>query len=97
MFRRIQHVHFVGIGGIGMSGIAEVLINLGFRVSGSDLKRSAVTDRLAKMGVEVFEGHTADNVGQPHVVVRSTAVRDDNPEIIQAERRSIPVIALNRQ
>ena len=76
-----------------MSGIAEVLINLGFRVSGSDLKRSAVTDRLQKMGVEFFEGHTGENVGQPHVVVRSTAVRDDNPEIVQAQRRSIPVIA----
>ena len=76
-----------------MSGIAEVLINLGFRVSGSDLKRSAVTDRLQRLGVEFFEGHSGDNVGQPHVVVRSTAVRDDNPEIIQAQRRSIPVIA----
>src|SRR5919202_2698339 len=92
MFRRIQHVHFVGIGGIGMSGIAEVLINLGFRVSGSDLKRSNVTDRLQHMGVEIFEGHAAENVGHPHVVVRSTAVRDDNPEIIEAHRRSIPVI-----
>src|ERR1051325_9670465 len=92
MFRRIQHVHFVGIGGIGMSGIAEVLVNLGFRVSGSDLKRSNVTDRLQHMGVEIFEGHAAENVGQPHVVVRSTAVRDDNPEIIEANRRSIPVI-----
>ena len=76
-----------------MSGIAEVLINLGFRVSGSDLRRSAVTDRLQRLGVEVFEGHNSENVGQPHVVVRSTAVRDDNPEIIQAQRRSIPVIA----
>src|SRR5829696_4828759 len=92
MFRRIQHVHFVGIGGIGMSGIAEVLVNLGFRVSGSDLKRSNVTDRLQQMGVEIFEGHAADNVGHPHVVVRSTAVRDDNPEITEANRRSIPVI-----
>ncbi|HEU4837686.1 MAG TPA: Mur ligase domain-containing protein, partial [Pyrinomonadaceae bacterium] len=92
MFRRIQHVHFVGIGGIGMSGIAEVLVNLGFRVSGSDQKRSNVTDRLQQMGVEVFEGHAAENVGHPHVVVRSTAVRDDNPEIIEANRRSIPVI-----
>jgi UDP-N-acetylmuramate--alanine ligase len=92
MFRRIQHVHFVGIGGIGMSGIAEVLINLGFHVSGSDLKRSGVTDRLQQMGVEISEGHSAENVGQPHVVVRSTAVRDDNPEIIEAHRRSIPVI-----
>jgi UDP-N-acetylmuramate--alanine ligase len=92
MFRRIQHVHFVGIGGIGMSGIAEVLINLGFRVSGSDLKASSVTDRLKQMGVEIFEGHNAENVGQPHVVVRSTAVRDDNPEVVEAHRRSIPVI-----
>ncbi len=92
MFRRIQHVHFVGIGGIGMSGIAEVLVNLGFRVSGSDLKASVVTDRLAQMGVEIFEGHAAENVGQPHVVVRSTAVRDDNPEVIAAHSRSIPVI-----
>jgi UDP-N-acetylmuramate--alanine ligase len=92
VFRRIQHVHFVGIGGIGMSGIAEVLVNLGFRVSGSDLKASVVTDRLAQMGVEIFEGHAAENVGQPHVVVRSTAVRDDNPEVIAAHSRSIPVI-----
>src|SRR5918911_1108154 len=92
MFRRIQHVHFVGIGGIGMSGIAEVLVNLGFRVSGSDLKRSSVTDRLQQMGVEIFEGHSAENVGHPHVVVRSTAVRDANPEIVEANRRSIPVI-----
>jgi UDP-N-acetylmuramate--alanine ligase len=92
MFRRIQHVHFVGIGGIGMSGIAEVLVNLGFRVSGSDMKASSVTDRLASMGVEVFEGHAAENVAQPHVLVRSTAVRDDNPEVLEANRRSIPVI-----
>src|SRR5256886_564268 len=92
MFRRMQHVHFVGIGGIGMSGIAEVLVNLSFRVSGSDLKRSNVTDRLQQMGVEFTEGHSADNVGDAHVVVRSTAVRDDNPEIGEAQRRSIPVI-----
>lgn len=92
MFRRIQHVHFVGIGGIGMSGIAEVLINLGFRVSGSDVKRSTVTDRLQDMGVEFSEGHDASHVGDAHVVVRSTAVRDDNPEVQEAQRRSIPVI-----
>jgi UDP-N-acetylmuramate--alanine ligase len=92
MFRRIQQVHFVGIGGIGMSGIAEVLVNLGFRVSGTDLKRSTVTDRLQQMGVQFIEGHNADNVGDSHVVVRSTAVRDDNPEVIEAQRRSIPVI-----
>jgi len=92
MFRRIQHIHFVGIGGIGMSGIAEVLVNLGFRVSGSDIKHSSVTDRLQRMRVEFNEGHAASNVGNAHVVVRSTAVRDDNPEIIEAQRRSIPVI-----
>src|SRR6266478_1649288 len=92
MFRRIQHVHFVGIGGIGMSGIAEVLVNLGFRVSGSDLKRSGVTDRLQQLGIEFTEGHEAENVGDAHVVVRSTAVRDDNPEVIEARSRSIPVI-----
>ena len=93
MFRRIQHVHLVGIGGIGMSGIAEVLVNMGFRVSGSDLKRSSVTERLQKLGAGFTEGHRAENVGDAHVVVRSTAVRDDNPEIIYARERSIPVIA----
>jgi UDP-N-acetylmuramate--alanine ligase len=92
MFRRFQHIHFIGIGGIGMSGIAEVLANLGFRVSGSDLKKSDVTARLEKLGVEINEGHAAENVGDAHVVVRSTAVRDDNPEILEARRRSIPVI-----
>ena len=75
-----------------MSGIAEVLVNLGFRVSGSDAKRSNVTERLQQMGVEFAEGHDAENVGDAHVVVRSTAVRDENPEIVEAQRRSIPVI-----
>src|SRR3989454_4285697 len=92
MFRRFQHIHFIGIGGIGMSGIAEVLANLGFRVSGSDQKKSEVTAHLEELGVEVTEGHAAENVGDAHVVVRSTAVRDDNPEIIEARRQSIPVI-----
>src|SRR5919206_429026 len=92
MFRRIQHVHFVGVGGIGMSGIAEVLLNMGFRVSGSDLKRSDVTARLEASGAKIYEGHAAENVNGAHVVVRSTAVRDDNPEITEARRRSIPVI-----
>ena len=92
MFRRIQHVHFVGIGGIGMSGIAEVLINLGFRVSGSDQKKSATTNRLQQMGVEFTEGHQAENVGDAQVVVRSTAVREDNAELLEAHRTSIPVI-----
>ncbi|MGI8997721.1 MAG: UDP-N-acetylmuramate--L-alanine ligase, partial [Pyrinomonadaceae bacterium] len=74
-------------------GIAEVLCNLAFRVSGSDLKRSSVTDRLAELGVEFYEGHRAENVGDAQVVVRSTAVRDDNPEVLDAKERSIPVIA----
>src|SRR5947208_8920998 len=92
MFRPFQHMHFVGIGGIGMSGIAEVLANLGFRVTGSDQKKSEVTAHLEELKVEVTEGHDAANVGDAHVVVRSTAVRDDNPEIIEARRQSIPVI-----
>lgn len=75
-----------------MSGIAEVLANLGFRVTGSDQKKSEVTAHLEELKVEVTEGHNAENVGDAHVVVRSTAVRDDNPEIIEARRRSIPVI-----
>src|ERR1041384_3244290 len=92
MFHRIRHVHLVGIGGIGMSGIAEGLCNLGFRVSGSDLKRSSVTDRLEQLGVTVHEGHRAEFIGDAQVVVRSTAVRDDNPEVLAARERSIPVI-----
>jgi UDP-N-acetylmuramate--alanine ligase len=92
MFRRIQHVHFVGVGGIGMSGIAEVLLNMGFRVTGSDLKRSDVTARLESLGAKIYEGHAAEHVGGAHVVVRSTAVRGDNPEVLEARRRSIPVI-----
>ena len=92
MFRPFQHIHFIGIGGIGMSGIAEVLANLGFRVTGSDARKSEVTARLETMGVEVTEGHAAENVGDAHVVVRSTAVREDNPEILAARQRSIPVI-----
>ena len=93
MFRRIQHVHLVGIGGIGMSGIAEVLVNLNFRVSGSDLRPSNVTERLQSLGVEFSEGHAAENVGAAHVVVCSTAVHNDNPEVMEARRRLIPVIA----
>ncbi|MDQ5836002.1 MAG: UDP-N-acetylmuramate--L-alanine ligase [Acidobacteriota bacterium] len=92
MFRRIRQVHFVGIGGIGMSGIAEVLLNMGFRVSGSDLKRSEVTARLEALGAKIYEGHAAENINGAHVVVRSTAVREENPEIVEARRRSIPVI-----
>ncbi len=79
VLRKIQHVHFVGIGGSGMSGIAEVLLNLGYTVSGSDLKRSATTDRLASLGARVFEGHAAEHASGAHVVVTSTAVRPRQP------------------
>jgi len=92
VFRKIQRIHFVGIGGSGMSGIAEVLLNLGYAVSGSDLRRSAVTDRLRSMGARFFEGHAAANVADAHVVVASTAVRGDNPEVQEARRLGIPVI-----
>lgn len=92
MFRSVQHIHFVGIGGIGMSGIAEVLCNLGFKVTGSDARRSPVTDRLEGLGVKITEGHAAANVGDAHVVVRSTAIRDENPEVVEARSRAIPVI-----
>jgi UDP-N-acetylmuramate--alanine ligase len=89
---RTRRVHFVGIGGSGMSGIAEVLINLGYEVSGSDLKRSDVTDRLAALGATVREGHDAAHVGTADVVVFSSAARASNPEIVEALRRHIPVI-----
>ena len=92
MFAKIQRVHFVGIGGIGMSGIAEVLLNLGYKISGSDLKRSPVTERLAALGAAIFEGHRAENVMGSEVVVTSSAVARDNPEIAEARRDHIPVI-----
>jgi len=92
MFKRYQHMHFVGIGGIGMSGIAEVLLNLGYRVSGSDLRRSPITNRLESLGAKIFEGHASDNVEGAHVLVTSAAVRADNVEILEAIRRQIPVI-----
>ena len=89
---KTRHVHFVGIGGIGMSGIAELLANLGYVVSGSDEKRSAVTDRLATLGIRVDVGHDAAHVGDADVVVMSSAVRPANPEVVEAARRQIPVI-----
>jgi UDP-N-acetylmuramate--alanine ligase len=92
MFRKIERVHFVGIGGSGMSGIAEVLLSLGYAVSGSDLRRSPVTDRLASLGARIALGHDAAHVGPAHVVVTSTAVRPDNPEVVEARRAGIPVI-----
>ncbi|MFH1138917.1 MAG: UDP-N-acetylmuramate--L-alanine ligase [Pseudomonadota bacterium] len=92
MFRKQTHIHFVGIGGIGMSGIAEVLLNLGHLVSGSDLKESDVTRRLASLGARVFVGHKAENVAAADVVVISSAVPKDNPEILAARRDFTPVI-----
>src|SRR3989442_2290625 len=92
MFAKIQRVHFVGIGGIGMSGIAEVLLNLGFKISGSDLKMSAVTDRLASLGATIFEDHRPENVGAAEVVVASSAVPHNNPALAQARAQHIPVI-----
>jgi UDP-N-acetylmuramate--alanine ligase len=92
MFAKIQQIHFVGIGGIGMSGIAEVLLNLGYRVSGSDLKSSAVTQRLAGLGASLFEGHRAENIAGAEVVVTSSAIAGENPEVDEAHRLHIPVI-----
>src|SRR5882724_9160824 len=92
MRHAIRQIHFVGVGGSGMSGIAEVLLNLGYVVSGSDQKRSPVTDRLAAQGARIAEGHAGANVEGAHVVVISTAVRPTNPEVVEARRLGIPVI-----
>ena len=93
MFKRIKHVHFVGIGGIGMSGIAEVLLNLGYKVIGSDVRATEITKRLEGLGASVYPRHAAENVKGAHVVVTSSAVHSDNPEILEAQRAKIPVIA----
>ena len=85
-------IHFVGIGGIGMSGIAEVLMTLGYRVQGSDAKRSKITDRLETLGATVFEGQRAENLGEAGVVVISTAIKKGNPELEEARRRGLPVV-----
>ena len=92
MFKKIKHIHFVGIGGIGMSGIAEVLLNLGYRVSGSDIKESDITERLRKLGGEIYIGHRPENITTPHVVVISSAVTKDNVEVVAAREKQIPVI-----
>ena len=89
MKHKVKRIHFVGIGGAGMSGIAEVLVNQGFEISGSDLSSNAATERLSGLGVRVISGHAAENVACADAVVVSTAVQADNPEIIAArERRS---------
>lgn len=90
--RRIRRIHFIGIGGAGMSGIAEVLHNQGYRISGSDASASHVTERLLELGMQVFVGHQASQVEQVDVVVTSTAIRDDNPELVAARQLRIPVV-----
>jgi UDP-N-acetylmuramate-alanine ligase len=92
LFAPTQRIHFIGIGGIGMSGIAEILLTMGYVVSGSDLRRSAVTERLVGLGARVFEGHAAANAAASDVVVTSSAVSKDNPEVVEARARKIPVI-----
>ena len=92
MFAKIQRIHFVGIGGIGMSGIAEVLLNLGYKVSGSDVKASPVTQRLASLGAVIHEGHQEQNAADAEVVVVSSAISPANPEVLEARRQHIPVI-----
>jgi UDP-N-acetylmuramate--alanine ligase len=92
MFKKIRRIHFVGIGGIGMSGIAEVLHNLGYLVSGSDSRESETTRRLGSLGLGVAIGHCAENIGDADVVVRSSAVGHENPEVAAARQRLIPVI-----
>ncbi|ERJ37659.1 MULTISPECIES: UDP-N-acetylmuramate--L-alanine ligase [Burkholderia] len=88
----VKHIHFVGIGGAGMSGIAEVLVNLGYEVSGSDLSRNAVTDRLQALGARIAIGHDAANIEGANAVVVSTAVRSDNPEVLAARAKRVPIV-----
>ena len=92
MKHKISHIHFIGIGGAGMSGIAEVLLNQGYAVSGSDLADNAVTRRLAALGARVVQGHSADNIADADAVVTSTAVSADNPEVVRARERRIPIV-----
>ncbi|OQY25385.1 MAG: UDP-N-acetylmuramate--L-alanine ligase [Desulfobacteraceae bacterium 4572_35.2] len=92
MYGKIRRIHFVGIGGIGMSGIAEVLLNLNYQVSGSDLRASDLTRRLEQLGGTIYSGHAAENVTDAQVVVTSTAVAADNPEVVEAQRLHVPVI-----
>src|SRR5271166_5570582 len=93
MFFKPQHLHFIGIGGIGMSGIAEVLLNLGYQISGSDMKLSATTERLARLGAKIHEGHAASNISAAKAVVFSSAIDAQNPELLEARRLKIPLIA----
>ena len=92
MFGRFKRLHFVGIGGAGMSGIAEILFNLGYAVSGSDSSPSEVTEYLQKIGIECHDGHQAENLGKADVVVISSAISPSNPELVAARRLGIPII-----
>ena len=92
MNSKIRRIHMVGIGGAGMSGIAEVLLNQGYEVSGSDMSDSAVVRHLRELGAHVAVGHAAENVGDVQVLVKSTAISDENPELVEARRRNIAII-----
>ena len=90
--QKVRNIHLIGIGGTGMNGIAEILMNLGFTITGSDLRSTEVTERLESLGAKVFIGHSAKNVSDCDVVVYSSAVREDNEEILAARERKIPAI-----
>lgn len=92
MYQKNYHIHFVGIGGIGMSGIAELLLSLGYKVSGSDMKLSAITSRLESLGAVVFKGHSAGQIKGANVLVTSTAISDENPEVLAARQEQVPII-----
>jgi UDP-N-acetylmuramate--alanine ligase len=92
MFKRYQQIHFVGIGGVGMSGIAEILLNLGYRVTGSDQRKNDAVERLMQLGAKVFIGHDGTQVTGAHVVVYSSAVKSDNPELVAARQQQVPII-----
>src|SRR5207244_7705014 len=92
MKHKVKSIHFVGIGGSGMSGIAEVLVTLGYKVSGSDLSANAATRRLAKLGAKVHQDHAARHIDGADAVVVSTAVQADNPEVVAAREKRIPVV-----
>jgi len=90
--RRIKQVHFVGIGGAGMGGIAEVMVNLGYKVCGSDMQKNVMTRKLSELGATVFDKHEATNVDGADVVVMSSAVKEDNPEVVAAREQRIPIV-----
>ncbi|MEQ1629203.1 MAG: Mur ligase domain-containing protein, partial [Gallionella sp.] len=92
MKHKVKHLHFVGIGGSGMNGIAEVLLNSGYQVSGSDLAENAATQRLKQLGATIYRGHALENLSDVDAVVVSTAVKADNPEVVAARERRIPVV-----